>query len=131
VGLRRGRRPVSPLAIDYRRQTNLPKHVGAVSRCVQANDLEVALLVTTAGFKFYQRVIGRVFGPACHYGKVMKTRRNDRVSAWSELRPGARDLETATIGFIIIIICGWINSPNDPGGGLHRHEHSCPKAGGG
>jgi len=74
VGLRRGRRPVSPLAIDYRRQTNLPKHVGAVSRCVQANDLEVALLVTTDGFKFYQRVIGRTFGPACHYVQVMKTR---------------------------------------------------------
>jgi hypothetical protein len=27
----------------------------------------------------YERVIGRVFGPACVYGQVIKTRRNDRV----------------------------------------------------
>src|SRR5215475_5575464 len=36
-------------------------------------------LVTTDGFKFYERVIGRVFGPACLYGQVIKTRRNDHV----------------------------------------------------
>jgi transposase-like protein/IS1 family transposase len=36
-------------------------------------------LITTDGFKFYERVIGRVFGPACVYGQVIKTRRNDRV----------------------------------------------------
>ena len=35
--------------------------------------------ITTDGFKFYDRVIGRVFGPACVYGQVIKTRRNDRV----------------------------------------------------
>ena len=42
-------------------------------------NLEIAPLVTTDGFKFYERVIGRVFGPACVYGQVIKTRRNDRV----------------------------------------------------
>jgi transposase-like protein/IS1 family transposase len=42
-------------------------------------NLEVAPLITTDGFKFYERVIGRVFGPACVYGQVIKTRRNDRV----------------------------------------------------
>jgi len=42
-------------------------------------DLEVAPLITTDGFKFYERVIGRVFGPACVYGQVIKTRRNDRI----------------------------------------------------
>jgi IS1 family transposase len=42
-------------------------------------NLEIAPLVTADGFKFYERVIGRVFGPACHYGQVIKTRRNDRV----------------------------------------------------
>jgi hypothetical protein len=26
-------------------------------------------LITTDGFKFYERVIGRVFGPACVYGQ--------------------------------------------------------------
>ena len=42
-------------------------------------NLEVIPLITTDGFKFYERVIGRVFGPACVYGQVIKTRRNDRV----------------------------------------------------
>jgi hypothetical protein len=36
-------------------------------------------LITTDGFKFYERVIGGVFGPGCVYGQVIKTRRNDRV----------------------------------------------------
>jgi transposase-like protein/IS1 family transposase len=40
--------------------------------------LERVLLITTDGFKFYERVIGRVFGPAGVYGQVIKTRRNDR-----------------------------------------------------
>jgi IS1 family transposase len=42
-------------------------------------NLEVTPLITTDGFKFYERVIGRVFGPACLYGQVIKTRRNDRI----------------------------------------------------
>jgi IS1 family transposase len=41
-------------------------------------NLEVTSLITD-GFKFYERVIGPVFGPACVYGQVIKTRRNDRV----------------------------------------------------
>ena len=41
--------------------------------------LEAIPLITTDGFKFYEKVIGRVFGPACCYGQVIKTRRNDRV----------------------------------------------------
>ena len=36
-------------------------------------------LIATDGFRFYERAIGRVFGPACVYGQVIKTRRNDRV----------------------------------------------------
>jgi transposase-like protein/IS1 family transposase len=36
-------------------------------------------LIATDGFKFYEKVIGRKFGPACVYGQVIKTRRNDRV----------------------------------------------------
>src|SRR5262245_35971473 len=42
--------------------------------------LERIPLVTTDGFKFYERVIGRVFGAACVYGQVIKTRRNDHVA---------------------------------------------------
>jgi IS1 family transposase len=41
--------------------------------------LPLVPLITTDGFKFYERVIGRVFGPACVYGQVIKTRRKDRV----------------------------------------------------
>ena len=40
---------------------------------------EVIPLVTTDGFQFYKKVIGRILGPACVYGQVIKTRRNDRV----------------------------------------------------
>jgi transposase-like protein/IS1 family transposase len=42
-------------------------------------NLDVTPVITTDGFKFYERVIGRVFGPGCVYGQVIKTRRNDRV----------------------------------------------------
>jgi hypothetical protein len=31
------------------------------------------------GFEFYEKVIGQVFGPACVYGQVIKTRRNHRI----------------------------------------------------
>jgi transposase-like protein/IS1 family transposase len=36
-------------------------------------------LITTDGLEFYKKVIGGVFGPACLYGQVIKTRRNDRI----------------------------------------------------
>ena len=36
-------------------------------------------LIVTDGFDFYERVVRRVFGPACLYGQVLKTRRNDRI----------------------------------------------------
>jgi hypothetical protein len=36
-------------------------------------------LITTDGFEFYERVIGQVFGSACIYGQVIKTRRNNRI----------------------------------------------------
>ena len=36
-------------------------------------------LIATDGFEFYEKVVRRVFGPACLYGQVIKTRRNDRV----------------------------------------------------
>jgi len=36
-------------------------------------------LITPDGFEFYKKVIGRVFGPACLNGQVIKTRRNDRI----------------------------------------------------
>jgi transposase-like protein/IS1 family transposase len=42
-------------------------------------NLEQIPLVVTDGFGFYGKVIGRVFGPGCLYGQVIKTRRNDRV----------------------------------------------------
>ena len=36
-------------------------------------------LIATDGFEFYEKVVRRVFGPACLYGQVIKTRRSDRV----------------------------------------------------
>jgi len=42
-------------------------------------NLEQIPLVVTDGFGFYEKVIGRVFGPASLYGQVIKTRRNDRI----------------------------------------------------
>ena len=36
-------------------------------------------LIATDGFEFYEKVVRRVFGSACLYGQVIKTRRNDRV----------------------------------------------------
>jgi hypothetical protein len=41
--------------------------------------LERVPLITTDGFEFYKRVVRRIFGPACLYGQVIKTRRNDRI----------------------------------------------------
>jgi hypothetical protein len=41
--------------------------------------LEIIPLITTDGFGFYEKVVGRVFGPACAYGQVIMTRKNDRV----------------------------------------------------
>jgi transposase-like protein/IS1 family transposase len=40
---------------------------------------EVVPLITTDGFQFYEKVVGKIFGSACVYGQVIKTRRNDRV----------------------------------------------------
>jgi hypothetical protein len=42
-------------------------------------NLERIPLIATDGFAFYAKVIRRVFGPACLYGQVIKTRRNDRI----------------------------------------------------
>jgi IS1 family transposase len=36
-------------------------------------------LIATDGFEFYERLVRRVFGSACLYGQVLKTRHNDRV----------------------------------------------------
>jgi transposase-like protein/IS1 family transposase len=44
------------------------------------SNLQRIPLIATDGFAFYAKVIRRVFGPACLYGQVIKTRRNDRVT---------------------------------------------------
>ena len=36
-------------------------------------------LIVTDGFGFYEKVVRRLFGLACLYGRVIKTRRNDRI----------------------------------------------------
>jgi transposase-like protein/IS1 family transposase len=42
-------------------------------------NIEDIPLITTDGFEFYERVIGQVFGPACVFGQIIKTRRNNRI----------------------------------------------------
>jgi IS1 family transposase len=42
-------------------------------------NLEQVPVVVTDRFGFYEKVVRRVFGPACLYGRVIKTRRNDRI----------------------------------------------------
>ena len=42
-------------------------------------DFQGLPLIVTDGFDFYEKVVRRVFGPACLYGQVLKTRRNDRI----------------------------------------------------
>ena len=36
-------------------------------------------LIVTDGFEYYAKVVRRVFGWACLYAQVLKTRRNDRI----------------------------------------------------
>ena len=36
-------------------------------------------LIATDGFEYYLGAVARLFGPACVYGQVLKTRRNNRV----------------------------------------------------
>ena len=43
-------------------------------------NLEQIHLIVTDGFGFYEKVVRRLFGPGCLYGRVIKTRRNDRIA---------------------------------------------------
>ena len=38
-------------------------------------DFQRLALIVTDGFDFYEKVVRRVFGPACLYGQLLKTRR--------------------------------------------------------
>ena len=38
-------------------------------------------MITTDGFEFYKKVIGCVFGPACLYGQVIKTRHAETIAS--------------------------------------------------
>ena len=46
---------------------------------VSRANIEASVLITTDGFRPYDWVISRVFGPTCVYGQVIKTRRKNRV----------------------------------------------------
>ena len=79
LDLRRDRGVVSTLAFDSGRQTKLPKHLSVFRNLSSRMNLEQIPLVVTDGFGFYEKVVRRLFGPACLYGRVIKTRRNDRI----------------------------------------------------
>ena len=56
------------------------------------SEFTVPILITTDGFAPYEWVIRMVFGPACIYGQVIKTRRKNRVvSIDRKLLIGSRD----------------------------------------
>jgi transposase-like protein/IS1 family transposase len=58
---------------SYRSAATLFRDISSRSK------VERVPLITTDGFPFYAKVIRRIFGPACLYGRVIKTRRNDRI----------------------------------------------------
>jgi transposase-like protein/IS1 family transposase len=58
---------------SYQNTLDLFRDISSRSR------LERVPIIATDGFAFYAKVIRRVLGPACLYGQVIKTRRNDRV----------------------------------------------------
>ena len=69
-------------------------------------------LIATDGFEFYEKVVRRIFGPACLYGQVIKMRRNDRVVRverrtrigaawrWAQALADSEDSETLNTSFI-------------------------------
>ena len=51
-----------------------------VSQTISENGFSDGVpLITTDGFEFYNNIVRHVFGAACQFGQVIKTRRNDRV----------------------------------------------------
>ena len=76
-------------------------------------------LIVTDGFEFYQKVIRRFFGPACLYGQVLKTRRNDRIikverralhgAAWrfDDALNNSEDNNTNVSKLVFDFIAGW------------------------
>jgi hypothetical protein len=79
VGVCRDRRLVPALTIDRGWQTKLPPYPRPVSRRFESHDSRTGSFDYHRRIGFYERVIGRVFGPACVYGQAIKTRRNDRM----------------------------------------------------
>src|SRR4029453_9186616 len=79
LDLRHDRGLVSALACDSRRKTKLSKHTLRLRDIFSRTNLELVPLIAPDGFAFYAKVIRRVFGPACLYGQVIKTRSNDRI----------------------------------------------------
>jgi IS1 family transposase len=62
-------------------------------------NLEVLPLITTDGLGFYEKVVGRVFGPACVYGQVIKTRKNDDGQSRTESRDRSGEIGTGATEF--------------------------------
>ena len=66
-----------PSTVDGRRSYR--NTLALVRDIANRMDLARLPLIVTDGFYFYEKVTRRVFGPACLYGQVLKTPRNDRV----------------------------------------------------
>ena len=73
---------IADIASDTPQIWGSPRGASLEFVCIFGHDgmnFERLPLIVTDGFEFYQKVIRRFFGPACLYGQVLKTRRNDRI----------------------------------------------------
>ena len=81
MDLRRDRSLVSTLASTVVGRRSYRNTLALLRDVANRMDFErlPLILIVTDGFDFYEKVVRRVFGPAALYGRVLKTRRNDRI----------------------------------------------------
>ena len=82
MDIRRDRSLVPSLALDRRRASKLPEHTRSLARRGQPDGLGASSPDRHRRIRFVREErhgVRRVFGPACLYVQVLKTRRNDRI----------------------------------------------------
>jgi hypothetical protein len=79
LGFRRDRRLVSALAFTVVEKQSYQNTLALFRDLSGRMNLEVVPLIVRDEFKFHEKVVRRVFGPAGLYGQVIKTRGNGRI----------------------------------------------------
>ena len=99
-------------------------------------------LIVTDGFEYYLRVIRRLLGPACVYGQVIKTRRNNRiVRVERRLKIGtarrlkdalleSEDSETLNTSFVERLTSQFVKGRRTCTGGRHATPEAKPSSAG-